>query len=86
LYTVFTSNIKSPPSQVNFDIHSKDDDDSVSIYLDFFEEQEDGSYCRFSEDFTERIYIAERIVCEDHSVLVHSIYIKYKKSTIAGKF
>ena len=35
------------------------DDDSVSIYLDFFEEQEDGSYCRFSEDFTERIYTDE---------------------------
>lgn len=35
------------------------DDDSVNIYLDFFEEQEDGSYCRFSEDFTERIYTDE---------------------------
>lgn len=35
------------------------DDDSVSIYLDFFEEQENGSYCRFSEDFTERIYSDE---------------------------
>ena len=35
------------------------DDDSVSIYLDFFEEQEDGSYCRFSEDFTEKIYTDE---------------------------
>lgn len=32
------------------------DDDSVNIYLDFFEQQEDGSYERFSEDFTERIY------------------------------
>lgn len=31
----------------------------MSIYLDFFEEQEDGSYCRFSEDFTERIYTDE---------------------------
>ena len=35
------------------------DDDSVSIYLDFFEEQEDGSYYRFSEDFTEKIYTDE---------------------------
>lgn len=32
------------------------DDDSVNIYLDFFEQQEDGSYERFSEDFKERIY------------------------------
>ena len=32
------------------------DDDSVNIYLDFFEKQDNGSYDRFSEDFTERIY------------------------------
>ena len=37
-----------------------DDDSVVSIYLDFFfGEQEDSSYCRFSEDFTESIYTDE---------------------------
>ena len=32
------------------------DDDSVNVYLDFFEVREDGAYERFSEDFTERIF------------------------------
>ena len=31
-------------------------DDSVNVYLDFFEKRENGAYERFSEDFTERIY------------------------------
>lgn len=32
------------------------DDNSVNVYLDFFEVREDGAYERFSEDFTERIF------------------------------
>lgn len=31
------------------------------IYLDFFTEQEDGSYLRFDEDFCERAYTAEEL-------------------------
>lgn len=32
------------------------DDGSVNIFLDFFEEEEDGRYSRYSESFTERIF------------------------------
>ena len=37
------------------------DDDSVNIYLDFFEKQEDGKYERFSESFTERYFELDEI-------------------------
>jgi len=38
-----------------------EDDDSVDICLDFFEEQEDGSHLRFSEEFTEKAYPLDSI-------------------------
>ncbi len=37
------------------------DDDSVTVTLDFFEEQADGSYKRFSEAFKEIVYCEEEI-------------------------
>lgn len=39
------------------------EDDSVDIYLDFFEENGQGSYGRFQESFTERAYPCEVIEC-----------------------
>ena len=32
------------------------DDDGVNIYLDFFEEESDGRYSRYSENFTEMYF------------------------------
>ena len=35
---------------------SEDNENTVEILLDFFEEQEDGSYLRYSESFCETAY------------------------------
>ena len=37
------------------------DDGSVTVYLDFFEEREDGSYQRYSESFTERTFEQDKL-------------------------
>ncbi len=63
------------------------DDNSVDIFLDFFEKNENGSYTRYQENFSEKAYSREKIVkCfEDSSFEMLGEYDDYTDNPLSDK-